>query len=312
MINITSKDIENFEYITQGTYGKIYKVNDHIAYKLYKDKVKDTYSGVEYNNPSLYIRKRRFAALIERCKDLEYTDGFYDTVYKDKKFSGVAMIYYKDAPTLYSLRDMPVDKKDPLSRELIRNAGEIIEHHIYPTDYNTSNVLLVDGKIKIIDIDDIRTHISNGNNLMLQRSSNKSLSYTLEDFHDCGLRYNMSRRVKKRLEKPIIKNMYSYDSMFEYLDTFDDDKVILFINDNSDINEVKKLYDKYDIKIVYSLRNRKIKDRSLIKRIDFYNDKDIPIYDFVLESKKDDYYKSDNITEEYVIEDKQLKKIYSR
>lgn len=215
MIHITSSNIEKLERIKSGKFGTVYKKDDDIAYKIYHPTVSDD-SWKETMNPTLLLPQIRYNVLIKRSNSLKYSGGVIDKLYVDGKFAGVIIPYY-DGVELAQLMDDPIDFKIKLSKKIIRNAKELTANLIYPTDYKLNNILYSNGKVQLIDLDDVKTHICFTPNIIFRSLSINSLGETIQAFLKEHKHLPLPKEVKKSVEREKFFYTSKYNTIEEYL-----------------------------------------------------------------------------------------------
>ena len=313
MINITSMDLEKLTKINSGTFGTIYKNNDeNTIYKIYRLKVPQDYTKIEMDNPTLKLSKARYNRLIRRSKKLKYSDGIIDTVNVNGRFQGVIEVPREDE-TLYDKQDLPLSKRIDLSRKMVRNAKELTSHLIYPDDYKLNNIIYSDDELYFIDLDDRRTHVSIYPSLFFRALSIDSLACTIVNFIEQGQRYVCeSLKVNRKLERKDYFLYITYHQINKYLDAISKPKDILFIKEDDDMSTIKELQDKHDFKVIRVFNDICTTPEKELEVLLDYDDNYIKLYDFVHNQKMDDYKNIDTVNEEYVLENKILKRVYKR
>lgn len=311
MIRISNDDLQNLERKGSGTFGTIYKVDDNTAYKIYHVTVADDYSGRAIYNPTLSIPRVHYTELIKRSKKLKYTGGIKDIIYVDGQFGGVCIPYY-DGVKLNTLMDEPLNVKIDLSRELIRNCKELTGHFIFPTDYKLNNILLSDGKIQLIDLDDKRTHVFFTPCVLIRSLSINALGETIQTFLKDFDRYPLKNKVTKELDRPKCFYSNKYYKIEKYLDEREKTRNFLFVDDDTEIDDIKEFVTMYGYNIVYLLNCRLSNTDEYLKIIQSYREKGLKIYDFCLKDRLDKYFEIENTNEAYGYSSNELRKIKSK
>lgn len=306
MIKITNEDINNFRHIRSGRFGTVYQVDDNTAYKIYFPCIADDYSGKAITNPVLSLTSLHFHTLLKRSTKLKYSGGIQDLVYVDGEFGGVCIPYY-DGPLLYEIMDRPLKLRIDLSRKMIRNAKELTGLNIFHTDYKLNNVILCKGNPQFVDLDDTRTHACFTPNPLFRYLSVNSLGETIQTFVSQFNHLGVPKNVYKELQREKGFSTGTYKKIEDYLDRKEQPKVIVFVDENSDLDSLREYVDKGFI-FIYVLNSREEVEKGLdiINRFKQYG---IPIYDFVIREGMDKYDNLEVIKEEYVMDQKELKKV---
>lgn len=179
----SKKEITNLEDIDLGTYGAVYKKGDS-AIKLYHNTI------CCYRNPCLKFKKKKFWLLRRRNQLIKYTHLIDDVVFVKDKFVGVTYPFIEG-----NILDDFIGKKFSIKKEicyqLIRNAKELTDYHIYPLDYKLNNILYdQDGNVQIIDLDDIWTKVTTVNHPTYLYRSLYSLRRAIINFSENSQVYN--------------------------------------------------------------------------------------------------------------------------
>ena len=215
MINIDKSELSKLQKVSQGNFGSIYRDEDK-AYKVYFDDVKTTY-GTITSNPMLkkkiIPRLNRLISLSHRVKN---TDLIYDMLYIDGKYSGVVMPYY-EGTDLYKLIDNPLESKISLAKELVENSRELSNRFIYPMDYKLINMMLVDGHVKLIDLDDVFTKVSLIPNPFLNREAIIGLDKTIKAFFNERKYFSYLEGASELTTKEKSKSNTTYKGISEYI-----------------------------------------------------------------------------------------------
>ena len=286
MFSITRDDLKKYEIIGYGKYGIVYKVNSDTVIKVYKDTIKDL-MGDAIMNPALQVSKRRLSRIKKRSKLVKNTDLARDIVVLDGYFHGFVLPYY-EGKTLDDRSDLSYEDKKRLSIELVDNDRELKNHKIYPMDYHTSNIMIVNGKIKILDLDDPLTHYTMLPNIAFSKISMGRLNETIQEFYDeldlslygC---YTMARLQRKR---PGYSNRG--DWLEEYLKYKENITDYLLIDENTDIELLKELLRNYRFRILYSLKEKNPEET--VRLLEDFREKNIELFDFILEDDMDSYF----------------------
>ncbi len=310
MIYLNSRsDLNKLEYIASGTFGSVYKVDDKTAYKIYHPVIGDKYSGIAVHNPCLSFPKFHYKTLLSRCKKLKYTEGIQDFIYIDGAFGGIKIPYY-EGKTLNKVLNEPLSIKIELSKQIIRNCKELTKNLIYSTDYKLNNIILSNNEIKLLDLDDKRTHASITPNIILKTISINVLGETIQSFFNINNHHPVSLKVKKNLERN--KHFYSinYSKIEKYINDMEKEKNIIFINDESNVEKINELINNNDLKVVYVLNNKYTEENELLKIINELKINNIKLFDFTTKEKIEDYSSIESVKESYLLSNKELKKVH--
>ena len=305
MVHTTSSEIEQLEYIGSGLFGKVLKKDRDTAYKVYFSTVKDEF-GQYCDNPTLKLSKRRFNRLVQRSKELKYTSGILDTLSVDGEFSGVVMPYHYGTNLIHVL-EAPLSVKIDLSKQLVRNAKELTHHHIYPCDYKLNNILLEDGNIQIIDLDDIHTHVCCGPNPFYKAYSLQSLNETIQTLLFEFGRIHVPKSVSKELEREGREMRFSYNSLEAYIQGKEEKKDVLYIDSHTDIDALKELLKKHPYKLVYVIPED-LEENQYMNIILELKKHHISLYDITYDKRVKDYPTIDSVRDSHYLKGKELVK----
>ena len=234
MVNINKKELSRLQKVNQGNFGSIYRDDDK-AYKVYFDDVKTIY-GTITSNPML--KKRvipRLNRLISLSHSVKNTDLIYDMLYIDGKYSGVVMPYYNGVD-LNKLLNNPLESKISLAKELVENSKELSSRYIYPMDYKLINMMLVNGHVKLIDLDDVFTKVSVIPNPILNREAIIGLDETIKTFFKEGRYFAYLDGVNELTTKEKPKCNTTYDGISEYIKEKEKPYTYLVLDNKSDID----------------------------------------------------------------------------
>lgn len=307
VINITTGDIKELSYIGSGKFGKVYKKDDNTAYKIYHETVADDYSGRETINPIFYLPKRRYNLLISRSKNLKYSGGIKDIIYVNGRFGGVAIPYY-DGRKLNDLMNKPLKLRIDLSRQILNNGKELTTNLIFPTDYKLNNMILSNGSVQIIDLDDNRTHVCVTPSIVFRSFSVNALGETIQTLLGQDNHLWVPRDVLKEIKREKSFFTTRYRKIDDYLDKKEKEFNLIFIDENTDISSLKN-YIASGIKIVFVLNNWEEAKKGL-DIINKLKQNGIELFDFTTREKLEKYHEIESVNEEYIIEGKQLKKVF--
>ena len=286
MLSITRDDLKKYERIGNGKYGIVYKIDSNNVIKVYKDTIIDLV-GDAITNPALSISKRRIKRIIARSKKVKNTDLASDFVVLDGFFHGYVLPYY-DGKTLDKVKNLTYAEKKKISLDLVDNDKELKDNYIYPTDYHTDNIMVVDGKVKIIDLDDPLTHFTMFPNIALSTLSMGRLNETIRDFYDEFDTTLYGCYTLDRLQR--VRPGYSYNSRWidKYLQEKEKIMDYLIIDRDTDIDLLKELLRNHRFRVLYALQD--INHDETVRVVEYFKDNDVELFDFVLEEKEDNYF----------------------
>ena len=287
MIKIEEEELKTLKKIGSGKFGTVYKKDDNIAYKIYYRTVADQ-SGFAHDNPTLLLSKNRFKRLINKSQDLLYSGGVLDTIQMNYEFRGVVIPYY-EGETLDKLIDLPIKDKVYISKQIIECSKELFSHNIYPFDYKLNNIILSEGKVRLIDLDDVHTHVCHTPNPLGHSISINGLNETIQTFFKEYKRSYMPRKISKDLLRNSGKFALTYKSLEGYIKDKAKERNIIMINDDTDLQELKRIKRSNDF-VVYVVKKDQ-KEYPTIERLKEYN---IPLYDIVFEDRVDEYQEIEN------------------
>ena len=312
MIEVTNEELKNMEYISSGAFGKVYKKNDCIAYKIYRQEISDKFYGTSHPNPMLTKPLFRFNILASRSKNFKYNGGILDLIFLEGKFAGVAIPYY-DGEILSNLVDMPLKEKIAISRDLVKESKELSHHFIFPTDYKLNNIILSDDMVHLIDLDDIKTHVCFTPNIFFKSISINALAETIQSFLKQYQHLYISSKISKLLEIDQSFPAINYQKILDYLDKKDKEINVVFLSKNSDFQVLAKIANEHSLKTVLVIDNH-TDEEEIIRIIYFLKSLNVNLYDIVLTEKMNNYYNIENIDEAYSLigNTPTLKKVYKR
>ncbi len=291
MIQISKEDLKSYREILSGQFGVVYQVNDDYVYKIYNPTLYHS-SGHEYKNPALKMSKKKIRLLMNAGKSLQYTDVLKDVVFLDNKFAGIALPYYNGG-TITDILSKPYAVKRETSRQLLRNAKELNEHYIYPMDYKLNNIMMHNGDVKIIDLDDPLTKVDAHRNKHHLKNSTIILGDTIYTiFNEFKVR-PFSDDITRQLAKPYPNLTKSISSIEDYLNIKDDDTPFLIIDNSSDLKRLKSLLSSHEFRILYHCFDRNYNDFYYQHFIDYYEKQGIHLFDFLGFDHFYDYYLQD-------------------
>lgn len=288
MANITKEELKKFKCINSGGFGTIYEHNGKV-YKVYNSDVKTGWDYVD--NPVLKHRSlqqskiRKMMSLNDRIK---YTDLPEDILYVDDKFQGIVMPYY-DGETILNMINSPVLKKIALSRQMVRNAKELTENHIYTFDYKLINMIVCNGELKLIDLDDSLTKVTSISNPFYNKRSIGILDETIKAFFREDDYRVLNDEVRKNIVRQYSYN-YTYSSIESYLYSKAVNHTYVLVSEDTDP----------DIEILKEPQNRVI----LVVKRDIHN-----YYDHIINALMK--FKSHNVSIYEVIDDKHISNYFN-
>lgn len=286
MANITKKELDGYRHINHGGFGTIYE-HDGKVYKVYNDDVKTGYEYVK--NPVLkhclrHINKIR--RMIDINGNLVYTDLPEDILYVDDKFKGIVMPFYEGETVLEHIND-PLLKKIALSRQMIRNARELTDNHVYSFDYKLINMIVSRNGLKFIDLDDCLTKVTTIANPFYNRRSIGILDETIKAF----LREDDYKVLSEEVRKNLLKQyeyLYTYESIESYLISRAIRHTYILINEESDLDNEALMDPNYRVVLVVkpSMRDYYSHLMEILIELKAHN---ISVYEIIDENKLDNY-----------------------
>ncbi|MBR2833417.1 MAG: hypothetical protein IKE75_03185 [Bacilli bacterium] len=246
MINIRSKDLINLQRVGAGNFGTIYKKGD-MVYKVYHEMVRTEY-GLR-KNPSLKVDRKHINMMMALDKKLKYTDLIKDVLFVDGKFGGVVLPYY-DGDTLIKTMGDSISSKFEIAHQLVRNSKELTDNNIYPFDYKLKNIMLADGNVKFIDLDDYFTLITRIPYSFRKKDVVRSLDKTIKKYFNDNQDYPFSKSFVKLLGKTS-KSTRSYQDIVYYISEKEKCFNYIFINDDVDFSKKMSLLRNTNYRIVY-------------------------------------------------------------
>ena len=304
MIYINDNDLKNFYKGNSGTFGTIYRVNDSICYKIYREYYYDQL-GHKKDNPCLNKNNLRLKRELKRRNKIKNTDLLYDYVFINGRFGGIKLSFY-DGVTLNNLMNESFELKFDISNQLINNSRELTDNNIYPLDYKLNNLMYSNNKVKIIDLDDTFTKVTLFPNSLYKAGAISGLNDTIRAFfHDYEYR-PFSRNLYDKLGNNIGDYSNNYDNIMHYLNFKNIDRDFLLIDSNSNIDYLTSFLSNHVSNIIYLYDLDKYDDDYFSKLIMYYNSIGINLFDLVHNSKIDAFFndiKSNNIIE---LKDKQF------
>ena len=278
MINLTKNEIENLEFIGAGNFGSVYR-KDNIAYKIYKDKVTTSY-GEYTKNPSLKYKSMRLNRLIKKGYNIQHTNLIKDVIFVDGIFKGVTYPYC-DGSTLDTIILYPMKKKIDIAKQLVKNASELTDNHIYPTDYKLKNIVLQDEQVRIIDLDDYFTKVHLIPNYIHKRKSITTLDKTIKTYFYEYRHYSVHPEIRNKVERCFPIQNKTYKDINSYIDEKSIPFNYIFVDDNSNVCIIKDILKNKQYRVIYVYDKNKTDAKRVLNAIKNYNSNGIIIYDII-------------------------------
>ncbi len=286
----SKKELTDLEDIDLGTYGAVYKKGDS-AIKLYHDTI------CCYRNPCLKFSKKKFWLLRRRNQLIKYTHLIDDVVFVKDQFVGVTYPFI-EGNILDDFIDKNFSIKKDICSQLIRNAKELTDYHIYPLDYKLNNILYdQDGNVQIIDLDDIWTKVTIGSHLIYWYRSFYSLRRAIINFSENDQVYNYFDYFSDQIGLDVHqygvefknKKLLSYRMLREYVHLKYQEFCPVFVDCTNfeHISDIRfevlaKLQEYASAKIILIFGDKVAKDKSFCKElVTLYKNHFIGIYDLL-------------------------------
>lgn len=292
MAEINSKELDELEMIESGLFGHIYRNGDKV-FKVYDDVIKDAFGEPTKNpilkHPKLSILKlKRLMALNSAVK---HTDLVEDLLYVDGSFKGIVLPYY-DGQTFLDLKKISLLERIKLSKKLLINARELNDNNIYPLDQRVKNIMLVNGEVKLIDLDDIFTKVTLINNTFLRIKSIEALDTAVKSFLHEYNRPTYDERVVELLDRKDEKTNMSFRGIEKYIESKGVKNRYLFINPDFDLTS-ERLIEPSRIILVCNPFNKE----ELISTLQRLKQKGINVFDIVEFDSINDYMRDSSYSE---------------
>lgn len=293
MIFISYKDLSKIESRINGHHGTIYKVDDNTVYKIYHDKIKSIYSEI-IDNPCLKYPKKKIYLLKKKQPKIKFTDFFIDTVYVEGEFKGFALPYYNGG-TLESIVNKEASQKIDIARQILRNGSELIDNNIYPRDCSLRNIMLHNGEVKFIDLDDYCTIVKNHYDELYYNISYLAIGNTILKL------FSEENNNKIGTAKFYIKRQQSYfidryKDIKEYIQEKSIGHKFLLINEENDIELIKGYNNENPSDILMSYNSQDYSKNDLIKTAKEYKKQGLQLYDFVDPNDLEKYFANQNVS----------------
>lgn len=291
MIHISEKDLDSYRNISCGKFGNVYQVDDDTAYKIYIPILYTSWGG-EYKNPALKFSKKKFDRLLKAGKTLQYTDVLKDIIMINDKFAGISLPYY-DGGIITNIISKPYSDKMNVTKQLIRNAKELYAHSIYPLDFKLNNIMMKDGNVKIIDLDDPLTKVDGHLNKKHLKKSTIILGDTIYTIFNEFHVKPYTRAITKQLAKPYPDETMNLSDIDKYIKHKESDIPFLILDSSSDIQRLKRLLNSHEFRLLYKCSDKNYNDLYYQQFIDYFENQGITLYDFMGYDHFIDYYLQD-------------------
>ncbi len=286
MITVKKEDLDDLKKLGAGKFGAVYQKDEETAYKIYFKSIADE-CGFAHDNPSLLLSKSRFKRLIKKSKELFYTGGVLDIINIDGEFAGVVIPYY-EGETLSNLMDIPIRDKVFIANQIITCSKELFSNNIYPFDYKLNNVILSNNQVRLIDLDDVHTHVCHTPNPIGHLISINGLNEMLETFFKEHRRTYVPRNISKQLLRNNGRFSITHKSLEGYIKDKFRERDFVLIRDDSDLDEIKELSKHYNVVYIAHM------DQEEYPIVDLLREENIPLYDIVKENKVEEYSEIEN------------------
>ena len=309
-MNLTENEFKKLIYISSGTFGAVFH-NGKTAFKRYHTLVKAN-SSLGYQliqNPCLKSHPLKFKMIKHYQKKLQYTDLNYERLYIDQKFCGICYPYY-EGKTLYHLQQLPFQEKENIIKQLLQNAEELSNHHIYPLDYKLDNIIYTNNEqVKIIDLDDPLTKYKICKHENLLNESMIALKNTMICFlnaHHIQSYHSLSKYLTHKQQIHNLQEKITYQQLYHYLDIHHSKNNFLMIQPSyfsyHDLYLIKEIIQKQDFKIII-IDSNSISLDILKQFILFLYQAGISIYDVIPKSNEEiiNYINNYNTSEYYIL-----------
>ena len=256
-------------------------------------------------NPCLRYSKFKYDYLKKKNAKLKYTDLIDDVLYIDNVFSGVVMPYYDGNP-FKEYEKNSVEIKIPVIKQLVRNAKELTDNGIYPLDYNSSNILLSNDKVQIIDLDDKLTKIINP---LYNESSIKILDNAIKNFIG-DIDYNDYTKLDREyINSFIIKSKEekndTYKKILEYIEKIIKKNNYIFLSSETYVDKNLEILRNPNYRIVYMYDSNDNVEKNIVD----LSRKKIHIYAIIPKNSLDNFLASISCDDLLTVSEKQLVKI---
>ena len=273
MVDLAKENIQDLELIGQGTFGKVYKIDDKI-YKLYHKQVKTRLKGIA-KNPSLKYKYARLNRMINLNRKLKYNDLIEDLIFEDGKFKGIVRPYYEGV-LLSQTMDFPLEDKIEIAYKILRNSKELTKHFVYPLDYKLNNMILTSDDVRFLDLDDPLTKVDVFLNPIHKNSCIKGLDETIKTYFNEYKTLVIPKEIAEKLKRKRELLSSDYDGIEIYINRKKIKNNYIVINDIADINANIELLRNSDYRKVYVYKNENLEEL-----VNFILNLGIDLYDLV-------------------------------
>ncbi|MBR2827643.1 MAG: hypothetical protein IKE70_00210 [Bacilli bacterium] len=295
MISISSSSLDQKDCFYSGTYGKVYQISEDKAIKIYKKLILAD-NGNYYVNPTLARNLSMYQYMIKKGKKIQYSDFLEDVVFVDGQLLGVLIPFYQ-GKTFEHYMDSSFSFKYQLIKEFVRNAKELTDHFIYPTDFKLNNLMVSDSHTKIIDLDDTCTkycHIPHPN---YRKESMITLNGTIQNFFDVHPLKGYSAFLKKELEVGYFPYCSSYSKLNELLKKLGEEEDYCIVSDISDFDFSDSNLKRF--KLLYKTPFFVVGDLYYQKIIQKFREKGFSLYDFITEEDEEHFISNHAVSNLY-------------
>lgn len=164
------------------------------------------------------------------------------------------------------------------------------DNKIYPLDYKLNNMIYVDDKVKIIDLDDYYTKVKLFKSDRLLRRSNIILDETIKTFMG---EYEYYSYIDSDLQKLLLKQKSKLNDNFEDISSYLDEKEkpinFLLVDLDTDISKIQNIEDYLLLFVSDFVKNEDI--------ISYIINNNINVYDVVRSNKLLKYLNNHSIDE---------------
>ena len=316
-MNMTDQDFKHLTYISSGTFGSVFH-NGKIAFKKYHPEIKAHFE-FEYKiikNPCLRPHPIKFRLMKYYNRHLKYTNLSCEPLYINQKFSGICYPYY-DGDVLYNLKNISFIEKEDIVKQLLRNAKELTNHHIYPLDYKLDNIIYTkQGEIKIIDLDDPLTKYKLVRHPHLYQKSMVTLKDTVVHFLNLNREYHchsLAPFLNHTQQIDSLCNGKTYRQLYNYLEIHSSKNNFLIIPPEQNvlqvISDIKRLMQQLEIKIII-LESNTIPLETFQSFILLLIQEGIEVYDILPSTPNDviNYIKDYNVSKTFIIDKQKIKR----
>ena len=303
MVHLEFKDLKDLEKIGDGKFGIAYKKDDNTVYKIYHEKIEDV-MGIKQDNPALEYKRRKMNKLIKVNNKLKYTKTINDIIMINGAFYGVVMPYFGNT-TVSTMINKSFKITADIARQLIRNNKELINNNIYPFDYKSNNLMYVDREVKIIDLDDILTHVTSVPNPLFKKRTDISINDTIINLLRDMPVINISKEISKNLSRRRIKPLESLSKTLEILDERENINNFIIISDLNDIDRLKEVIKNNNYNVIYKVIGSN-ESRVIENIYDKITKEGIKLFDIYQDIEEDYYFNRYNTKECIEIKNKEL------